>query len=109
MSLTPFFQKILPRVAVALLAAALVVSCETSKAGDTATGRESAAAADASVERVVLQAYRIIGDRYIYNPDFPRLAAETYRGFASPDSRLTLVTTNPQETTTTDDLPALSA
>ena len=107
MSLTPFLQKILPRVAVAFLAAALVVSCETSKAGDTATGRVSAAA-DASVERVVLQAYRIIGDRYIYNPDFPRLAAETYRGFATPDSRLSLVTSDNSFTVLDDGRQILS-
>lgn len=93
MLLIPFFRKILPRAAAVFLAAALVASCETSKAGDAASGRESTAA-DASIERVVLQAYRIIGDRYIYNPDFQRLAAETYRGFASSDSHLVLLTSN---------------
>jgi carboxyl-terminal processing protease len=87
----PFFRRILPQVAAAFIAAALVASCETSKAGNATGGRDSA---DASIERVVLQAYRIIGDRYIYNPDFPRMAAQTYRGFASSDSHLVLQTSD---------------
>lgn len=81
-------RKILPRVAAAFLAAALVASCETSRA----SGGRDPAAANASIQRVVLQAYRIIGDRYIYNPNFPQLAAGTYRGFASSDSHLVLLT-----------------
>ncbi len=54
------------------------------------TARGPAAAADVSVERVILQAYRAIGDRAVNQPDFRIMAQETYRGFASPDPALSL-------------------
>ena len=80
------------RAAASLLAACLVVSCAT--APDTpsaeADGRPPAATADAGIERVVLQAYRAIGDRHLYEPNFRNLTVEAYRGFASSDSTLVL-------------------
>jgi carboxyl-terminal processing protease len=42
------------------------------------------------VERVVLQAYRAIGDRHLNEPDFRRMVQETYKGFASADPALSL-------------------
>ena len=39
---------------------------------------------------VVLQAYRAIGDRHLFEPNFRTLSAETYRGFASADPALSL-------------------
>ena len=44
-------------------------------------------AADVNLERVVLQAYRAIGDRHLFEPNFRTLSTETYRGFASADPR----------------------
>src|SRR5262245_59130540 len=73
----------------ALLAAALVASCEqTSDAAPVST--RNPATADVSVERVVLQAYRAIGDRHLNEPDFRKMAQETYKGFASADPTLSL-------------------
>jgi carboxyl-terminal processing protease len=82
----------LPRAASALFAACLVVSCATSSEQSQTTqgGRNPAVAADVNIERVVLQAYRAIGERHLFEPDFRTLSAETYRGFASPDPALSL-------------------
>jgi len=87
----PFLQSMLPRAAAALLAACLVVSCATSPdtPSSQADGR-SPATGDAGIERVVLQAYRAIGDRHLYEPNFRNLSVEAYRGFASSDSTLVL-------------------
>jgi carboxyl-terminal processing protease len=73
-----------------LLAAALVASCELTSDAAPVSARNPAAAADVSVERVVLQAYRAIGDRHLNEPDFRKMAQETYKGFASPDPTLSL-------------------
>ena len=83
----------LTRGAAALIAASLVASCETTTAATApAPARSPASAADVSVERVVLQAYRAIGDRHLFEPNFRAMAVETYRGFASSDPALSLVT-----------------
>src|SRR5262249_20411485 len=80
----------------ALFAACLVVSCATStEPSHLAQGRSPATAADVSIERVVLQAYRAIGERHLYEPNFRNLSAETYRGFASPDQALSLQASDP--------------
>jgi carboxyl-terminal processing protease len=89
--LNPFYQMALPRAVGALFAACLVVSCATStEPTQSAQGRSAATAADVSIERVVLQAYRAIGERHLFEPNFRNLSAETYRGFASPDPALSL-------------------
>ena len=94
-SLIPFLVKAVPRAAAALIAASLVVSCATSTEAPQATaGRSPATAADVNIERVVLQAYRAIGDRHLYEPNFRALSAETYRGFASSDPALVLDTSD---------------
>jgi carboxyl-terminal processing protease len=82
-----FLNIALSQAAAALMAASLVASCEPT--GDVA-GRNPATAADVSVERVVLQAYRAIGDRHLNEPDFRRMSQETYKGFASADPALSL-------------------
>jgi carboxyl-terminal processing protease len=88
-----FFRPASLRTAAALVAAALVASCETtSTAAGTTTG-VPAASSDVAIERVILQAYRAIGDRHIFDPDFRKLAPETYRGFAASDPALTLQAT----------------
>jgi carboxyl-terminal processing protease len=75
----------------ALLAASLVASCEpTSDGTSSASTRSPATAADVSVERVVLQAYRAIGDRHLNEPDFRKMSLETYKGFAATDPLLSL-------------------
>jgi carboxyl-terminal processing protease len=75
--------------AVALVAASLVASCETgSHLGSPA---ESNLAAAAGPERVIMTAYRAIGDRALREPDFRTLSVETYRGFASADPSMSLV------------------
>ena len=74
----------------ALLAASLVASCEPTSDAAPVSARNPAAAADVSVERVVLQAYRAIGDRHLNEPDFRRMAQETYKGFAGTDPTLSL-------------------
>ncbi len=48
------------------------------------------AAGDVGIERVVLQAYRAIGDRHLYEPNFRNLSVEAYRGFATSDATLVL-------------------
>src|SRR4051794_10447099 len=73
----------------ALLAAALVASCEPTSDAAPVSARNPAAA-DVSAERVVLQAYRAIGDRHLNEPDFRKMAQETYKGFASTDPTLSL-------------------
>jgi carboxyl-terminal processing protease len=94
-SLIPFYRRALPRVVAALFSAALVVSCATSTEAPQATaGRSPATAADVNIERVVLQAYRAIGDRHLYEPNFRALSAETYRGFANSDPALVLDTSD---------------
>jgi carboxyl-terminal processing protease len=91
--LNPFYRLALPRAVSALFAACLVVSCATSTEPSQSTqGRSPATAADVSIERVVLQAYRAIGERHLFEPNFRALSAETYRGFAGPDSTLSLQT-----------------
>ncbi len=92
MPFTRFFRQSLSHCTAALFAAALVASCETSNGGGNAPVpmRGPAVAADVSVERVVLQAYRAIADRHLYEPDFRKMSAETYRGFASTDPALSL-------------------
>lgn len=74
----------------ALLAASLVASCEPTGDAAPVSARNPAAAADVSVERVVLQTYRAIGDRHLNQPDFRKMAQETYKGFASADPTLSL-------------------
>ena len=64
----------------------MVVSCATSTDAPQATsGRNPSVAADVNLERVVLQAYRAIGDRHLFEPNFRALSTETYRGFAGAD------------------------
>jgi carboxyl-terminal processing protease len=92
--LIPFFRLALPRAAAALFAASLVVSCATSSDTPQAESGKAAAAPDANIERVVLQAYRAIGDRHLYEPNFRSISAETYKGFASADPSLALVTSD---------------
>ena len=94
MPLTRFFRLTLSHCTAALLAGALVASCETSNGGGNAPVplRGPAVATDATVERVVLQAYRAIADRHLFEPDFRKMSAETYRGFASTDPALSLKT-----------------
>ena len=93
-----FFRSMMPRAAASLLAASLVVSCATSTETPTAasagSGQTPAAAADAGMERVVQQAYRAIGDRHLYEPNFRQLSTEAYRSFASGDPTLSLDTSD---------------
>jgi carboxyl-terminal processing protease len=81
---------VLSHAAAALLAASLVASCETTTDQTTAAARNPATAADVSVERVILQAYRAIGDRHLNEPDFRKMSQETYKGFAASDPALSL-------------------
>jgi carboxyl-terminal processing protease len=94
--LISFFRLALPRTAAILLAAALVASCATSTEVPQAQapGHSPSVAADVNIERIVLQAYRAIGDRHLYQPDFRALSAETYRGFADADPALSLETSD---------------
>jgi carboxyl-terminal processing protease len=87
------FRFVLPHAAAILLVGALVVSCATSNETPQSQDR-AAVAADVNIERVVLQAYRAIGDRHLYEPNFRALSAETYRGFASADPALVLETSD---------------
>jgi carboxyl-terminal processing protease len=80
----------LSHAAAALLAASLVASCETTTDQASTPARNPATAADVSVERVILQAYRAIGDRHLYEPDFRKMSVDTYRGFAATDPALSL-------------------
>ena len=93
--LIPFLRLALPRAAAALFAASLVVSCATStETPQAGAGRNPSVAADVNIERVVLQAYRAIGDRHLYEPNFRAISAETYRGFASSDPTMVLETSD---------------
>jgi carboxyl-terminal processing protease len=92
--LSSLIRLVLPRAAAILLVGALVASCATSTDGPQGQGRGAATAADVNIERVVLQAYRAIGDRHLYEPNFRAISAETYRGFASTDPGLALDTSD---------------
>ena len=108
-SLIPFLRKAVPRAAAALLAASLVVSCATSTDAPQATsGRNPSVAADVNLERVVLQAYRAIGDRHLFEPNFRALSTETYRGFASADPAMVLETSDGTFTVKRDGREVLS-
>jgi carboxyl-terminal processing protease len=85
-----FLNFALSHASACLLAASLVASCEPTSDAAPVSTRSPATAADVSVERVVLQAYRAIGDRHLNEPDFRRMALETYKGFASADPTLSL-------------------
>lgn len=87
----PFLRTTLWRAAASLAAACVVVSCATApdSPGSQSEGR-SPAAGDVGIEWVVLQAYRAIGDRHLYEPNFRNLSVEAYRGFASSDATLAL-------------------
>ncbi|MDP1960858.1 MAG: S41 family peptidase [Reyranella sp.] len=105
--LSSSFRLALPRAAAILLVGALVVSCATSTEMPQAQGR-AAVAADVNIERVVLQAYRAIGDRHLYEPNFRALSAETYRGFASADPALVLETSDTSFTVKRDGREVMS-
>ncbi len=90
MPLTQIIRRALAHATVALLAASLVASCETTTGVTPPAARSPATAADVSVERVILQAYRAIGDRGLKQPDFRVMSLDTYRGFATPDPALSL-------------------
>ncbi len=91
MPLKPFVRLALAYSAVAILAASVVASCETAPPIGQASSRPDPAS-DASVERVILQAYRVIGDRHLDQPDFRRMSVETFHGFALSDPQLSLRT-----------------
>jgi carboxyl-terminal processing protease len=80
---------VLSHAAAALVAASLVASCEPSSS--RLPSAPDSQASRAGVERVVMTAYRAIGDRHLYEPDFRKLSVETYRGFASTDPAMSLV------------------
>jgi carboxyl-terminal processing protease len=109
-SLIPFLVKAVPRAAAALVASSLVVSCATSTDAPqaTAAGRNPSVAADVNLERVVLQAYRAIGDRHLFEPNFRSLSTETYRGFASTDPSMVLETSDGTFTVKRDGREVLS-
>jgi len=108
-SLIPFLFKAVPRAAAALLASSLVVSCATSTDSPQATtSRNPSVAADVNLERVVLQAYRAIGDRHLFEPNFRTLSTETYRGFASADPAMALETSDRTFTVKRDGREVLS-
>ena len=109
MPLPHFNWGALARGAAALIAASLVASCETTTAATApAPARSPASAADVSVERVVLQAYRAIGDRHLFEPNFRNLSSETYRGFASADPSMSLETSDKAFTVKRDGREVLS-
>src|SRR4029453_12459270 len=109
-SLIPFLRKAVPRAAAALIASSLVVSCATSTEAPqaAATGRNPSVAADVNLERVVLQAYRAIGDRHLFDPNFRPLSTETYRGFAGADPAMVLETSDGTFTVRRDGREGLS-
>ena len=82
MSLFRLCRQALPHAAAVLLTASLVASCETAIGSAPQTTQ---AVAEASPERVILQTYRLIGDRHLNEPDFRKISVETYRGFAGAD------------------------
>jgi carboxyl-terminal processing protease len=85
-----FLNIALSHATAALLAAFLVASCVPSSDGSPLSAHSPTAPADVSVERVILQAYRSIGDRHLNQPDFRKISQETYKGFASADPALSL-------------------
>jgi carboxyl-terminal processing protease len=86
-SLFRLCRQALPHAAAVLLTASLVASCETAIGSAPQTAQT---VAEASPERVILQTYRLIGDRHLNQPDFRKISVETYRGFASADPALSL-------------------
>ncbi|MFI5001226.1 MAG: S41 family peptidase [Reyranellales bacterium] len=110
MQITRLFRLTLSHVAAALLSAALVASCETTTESTIAAApaRNPAVAADVDVERVILQTYRAIADRHLYEPDFRKMSAETYRGFAITDPALSLQTDDKAFTVLRDGQQVLS-
>ncbi|HYI05013.1 MAG TPA: S41 family peptidase, partial [Reyranella sp.] len=87
----------------------MVVSCATSTNAPQATsGRNPSVAADVNLERVVLQAYRAIGDRHLFEPNFRALSTETYRGFAGADPAMVLETSEGTFTVKRDGREVLS-
>ena len=102
----PFLRSMLSRATASLVAACLVVSCATST--DAPQTQAPTAGTDANIERVVLQAYRAIGDRHLFPPNFRNLSAEAYRGFASTDSALSLETSDEAFTVKRDGRAVLS-
>ena len=92
--------------AVALVAASLVASCETG--GRLTSPADNNLAAQAGAERVIMTAYRAIGDRALREPDFRTLSLETYRGFASPDPAMSLVSNENGLTVMRDGKPLLN-
>lgn len=107
--LLAFLQRALPRALGALYAAALVASCATASDTPQVAGASAATvAAEVNIERVVLQAYRAIGDRHLFEPNFRTISAETYRGFASGDPALSLDSTPTSFTVRRDGRDVLS-
>ena len=107
--LTSFLRWTLPGTAGILLVGALVTSCATSTDAPQVQAKGGpAVAADVNIERVVLQAYRAIGDRHLYEPNFRALSAETYRGFANADPALALETSDTSFTVKRDGREVLS-
>jgi carboxyl-terminal processing protease len=89
--LTRFLRSAISHTVAALVAASLVASCETT-GGSSPPSATTPTAADTSPERVILQAYRLIADRHVNEPDFRKISVETYRGFANADPELSLQT-----------------
>jgi carboxyl-terminal processing protease len=92
--------------AVALVAASLVASCETGNR--LASPADNNLAAQAGVERVVMTAYRAIGDRALREPDFRTLSVDTYRGFAAADPSMSLVSNESGLTVMRDGKPVIN-
>ena len=94
--LIPFFRRSLPRAAATLvrrLPGRLLRDLDRHASGGKRQDRRRRRS-DVNIERVVLQAYRAIGDRHLYEPNFRTLSAEAYRGFASADPSLSLATSD---------------
>ncbi len=90
MPLNLFFLQRLPRAATTLAAAFFVASCATTLGPAQHPARSPAVATDVSVERVILQAFRAIGDRHYLQPDFRQISVEAYHGFSATDPSLSL-------------------
>lgn len=91
MSLTLLFRRVLSHTAAALVAASLVASCGSTGAS-TPPSAAGSSSAEISPQRVVAQAYRLIAERHLNEPDFRKISVETYRGFAGTDPELSLQT-----------------
>jgi len=89
----PFFSTGAARTAAALFAA-LWSSPARPPPTRPSGKRQAAVAADVNIERVVLQAYRAIGDRHLYEPNFRAISAEAIPGFAGADPALALATSD---------------